>query len=173
MLEIRLAETAEEREQVFKLRYQVYIEELGWCYPDADHKYRRMEDTLDISANIFIAWELGQVVGTVRCNYVRNSNLESYLNLYKMHEFVEDAYLDSSISTRFMIKKEFRGTTLAKRLIIAKHKQKLIDKIKFDFIDVPPHMTPFYQRLGYQIIGAINYPGYGEWPVMVLDVLNY
>ena len=172
MLEIRLAKTAEEREQVFKLRYQVYIEELGWFYPDADHKYKRMEEALDRSANIFVACELDRVVGTIRCNYARNSNLESYRDLYKMHEFAGAAYLDTSISTKFMVKKEFRGTTLAKRLMIAKYQQKLIDKSKFDFIDVPPHMTPFYQRLGYQIIGAINYPGYGEWSIMVLDVLN-
>ncbi|MDJ0517389.1 MAG: hypothetical protein QNJ74_14440 [Trichodesmium sp. MO_231.B1] len=30
MLEIRLAQTPEEREEIFKLRYQIYVEELGW-----------------------------------------------------------------------------------------------------------------------------------------------
>ncbi len=68
MLEIRLAETTEEREQVFKLRYQVYIEELGWFYPDADHKYKRMEDALDISANSYDSFLSEIRLPNNRCN---------------------------------------------------------------------------------------------------------
>jgi len=37
MLHIRLAQTSEEKEKVFKLRYQIYLEEMGYLQKYANH----------------------------------------------------------------------------------------------------------------------------------------
>ncbi|MCL2935426.1 MAG: hypothetical protein MGU50_01920 [Trichodesmium sp. MAG_R02] len=60
MLEIRLAQTPKEREEIFKLRYQIYVEELGWWEHsvnyEPNHEQKKVEDTLDVSANFFITF---------------------------------------------------------------------------------------------------------------------
>ena len=60
MLEIRLAQTPKEREEIFKLRYQIYVEELGWwencANYEPNHEQKKVEDPLDVSANLFITF---------------------------------------------------------------------------------------------------------------------
>ncbi|HEY9812940.1 MAG TPA: GNAT family N-acetyltransferase [Candidatus Sericytochromatia bacterium] len=174
MLEIRLAKTPKEKEQVFKLRYQIYVEELGYTQHYVDHKHKILEEPLDKSANIFAAYQNGQIIGTVRSNYAKNSNLEYYPQLYKMRDFIGDAHPRyTSISTKLMVKKELRGSTLALRLMRANYQQLLVDGVKFDFIDCEPHMIPFFQKLGYQPIEMINHPEYGSGLAMMLNVFNF
>ena len=71
MLEIRLAKTPKEKEQVFKLRYQIYVEELGYTQHYANHEQKRIEEPLDKSGHIFVALKNCNLVGTARSNYAR------------------------------------------------------------------------------------------------------
>jgi len=49
MLEIRLARTPKKGEEIFKLRYQIYVEELGWWEHSVNyepsHEQKKVEDT--------------------------------------------------------------------------------------------------------------------------------
>ncbi|MDJ0553444.1 MAG: hypothetical protein QNJ68_03205 [Microcoleaceae cyanobacterium MO_207.B10] len=179
MLEIRLAQTPEEREEVFKLRYQVYVEELGFWESftnyEPNHKQKKVEDSLDLSANLFVAFNNDELVGSVRCNYTKNldSDLDYYSKLYKISETVGDAHpLYTSISGRFIVKGYLRGNLIGLRIVQACYKQVLLDGIKFDFIDALPCLVPFFEKLGYQTIGKINYSTYEIRILMVLDILN-
>ena len=173
MLEIRLAETPEEKEQVFRLRYQIYVEEIGYNLKYTNHNNEKIEETLDNSGNIFVALKDGKLVGTGRSNYARNSDLGYYTELYKMREIAGDAHpFSTSIGTKFMIQKHLRGSRIAFGIMQAHYNQMLLDKIRFDFIDCEPHMIPFFQKLGYQTIDMINHPEYGSGMAMMLDVFN-
>jgi hypothetical protein len=173
MIEIRLAETAEEKKQVFKFRYRVYVEEMGYLQHYGDQKHKMIVEPLDSSARIFVAYQNGQIVGTVRNNHSINSNLEYYPHLYKMYEVVGDAHpCYTSVSTKLMVHKKLRGSTLALRLMLGNYRQLLIDEVKFDFIDCNSHMVAFFMRLGYQIMGTVNHPEYGEGIVMMLELFN-
>lgn len=174
MLEIRLAQTPEEKEQVFKLRYQTYVEELGYTQNYANHQQHKIEEPLDKLGNIFVAFKDGELVGTVRCNYARSSDLEYYVALYKMSEIAKNVHPNNtSISTKLMTKTHLRGSTMALRIMQANYNQLLLDQIKFDFIDCEPHMIAFFQRLGYQPIDMIIHPEYGSGLAMMLDVFNF
>lgn len=173
MFEIRLTETAEEREQVFKFRYRVYIEEMGKKQHYADHKQKKSKEPLDSSAHIFAAFQNGQIVGTARTNFSRNSNLEYYPQLYKMYEVVGDAHPQyTSISTKLIIQKELRGSLLFVELAQVLYKHLLLEGIKFDFSDCDSPVTVFFKKLGYQVVGKENHPEYGEGNIMMLDVIN-
>lgn len=173
MWEIKLAETPEEREQVFKLRYSICVEEMGKNQHYADHKHKRLEEPLDSSAKIFAAYQNDQVIGTIRNNLAASSNLEYYSQLYKMYETVGDAHPHyTSISTKLMIQKEFRASTLFLDLFRALYKHLLSEGIKFDFGDCDFPVTIFFKRLGYQVVGQANHPEYGEGNIVMLDVLN-
>ncbi|OZH52764.1 hypothetical protein AFK68_22225 [Hydrocoleum sp. CS-953] len=179
MLQIRLAQTPEEREEVFKLRYQVYVEELGkwenFTNYKPNHKQKKVEDSLDLSANLFVAFNNYELFGTVRCNYAKNLDSDSdyYSKLYKISETVGDAnILYTSIGGIFMVKGYVRGKLIALRIAQAYYKKLLLDEIKFDFIDALPYLVPFFEKLGYQTIGKINYSIYDIRILMVLNILN-
>lgn len=174
MLEIRLAKTPEEKEQVFKLRYQIYVEELGYSQHYAEKQHYKIEEPLDKFGNIFVAFQNGNLVGTVRSNYAINSDLGYYAELYQISDIAGDAHpLSTSISTKLMIEPHFRGSTMALRIMQANYHQLLLDRIKFDFIDCEPHMIPFFQKIGYQTIDMINHPEYGSGLALMLDVFNF
>ncbi|MBD2546047.1 GNAT family N-acetyltransferase [Planktothricoides raciborskii] len=173
MIEIRLAQTPEEKEQVFKLRYQIYVKEMGYQQQYANHKSQIIEEPLDESGNIFVAFQDNKVVGTVRNNYARQSDLGYYVSLFKMSEATRQSHLiDVSVCTKFMVIKNLRRTGIGFSLMQFHYNQLLLDQIKFDFIDCEPHMIPFFQKLGYQTIDMINHPEYGSGMAMILDVFN-
>jgi predicted GNAT family N-acyltransferase len=172
MLEIRLVETDEEREQVFKLRYKVFVEEMGKTPHHANHQHKTLIEPLDSSANIFSAFHNGKVVGTARNNLARTSNLEYYPQLYKM-DFVGNAHPKyTSISGKLMVLKEFRGNQIAIHLIKENYRQMLIEGIKFDFSECDSSLVSYYNKLGYKSIGTLNHPEYGEGTILMLDVLD-
>ncbi|NES64204.1 MAG: GNAT family N-acetyltransferase [Okeania sp. SIO2D1] len=181
MLEITLAQTLEEREEIFKLRYQIYVEELGWFENcpnyEPNHQQKKVEDPLDLSANLFMALDRNELVGTIRCNYTKNLDLENldidyYTKLYQM-EKVGDAHpLHTSITGRFMVQSNFRRNGIGLRIMEALYKQQLLDGIKFDFIDAEAYLVPFFEKLGYQTIDKIDYQMYESSVLMVLDIPN-
>ena len=66
-MEIRIAETKEERDEVFRFRYQIYVEEMQIdC--SADHKKKKLTDDLDKTAHIFYAQKDNQIIATGRMN---------------------------------------------------------------------------------------------------------
>ena len=177
MLEIRLAQTPEEREEIFKLRYQIYVEELGFWESftnyEPNHEQKKLEDPLDLSANLFVAFNNHELVGTLRYNYTKNLDSDYYPKLDKMSETVGDAHLlSTSISGRFMLKSYLRGTLTGLRIMKACYKQLLLDGIKFNFIDVLAYLLPFFEKLGYQTIGKIDYSISESRTLMVLETLN-
>ncbi|NER37733.1 MAG: GNAT family N-acetyltransferase [Oscillatoria sp. SIO1A7] len=178
MLEIRLAQTPEEREQVFKLRYQIHVEELGWVDKcenyEPNHETKTIEEPLDRTGYIFGAFEDGELAGTIRINYAKNlEDSEEYAKLYKMREYAGDAHpLFTSITSRLMVPHHLRGKRIGLKLMQAGYKQQLVDGIKFDFIDCENHMVPFFEKIGYQLIGSFEYEVYGNYNIMVLDLLN-
>ncbi|MEB3341790.1 GNAT family N-acetyltransferase [Okeania sp.] len=166
MLEIKLAQTSEEREKIFKLRYQIYVEEMGWWENcpnyEPNHEHKKLEDLLDFSANLFMALDNNELVGTIRCNYTKNLDpenldLDYYTKLYQM-EKAGDAYpLYTSITGRLMVQSNFRGKGIGLRIMEGLYKQQLLDEIKFDFIDAEAYLVPFFRKLSYQTIGKIDY----------------
>src|SRR5205807_4996828 len=65
---VRLAETAQDRERVFRFRYETYCEQQHLFLDAGDHERRRLLDADDERALIWLAEQEGQVVGTLRAN---------------------------------------------------------------------------------------------------------
>ncbi|MEG3861178.1 N-acyl amino acid synthase FeeM domain-containing protein [Microcoleus sp. herbarium12] len=171
-LNIRLAETGEEREQVFKLRYKVYIEEMGKTSHYADSHHKTIIEPLDNSAKILAAFYNNRLVGTARNNLARSSNLEYYPQLYQM-DYVGDAHPKfTSISGKLMVQKELRGNQIALHLIRENYRQLLLEGIRFDFSECDSELVAYYSKIGYKSIGTLNHPEYGEGTIIMLDLLD-
>ena len=50
-----LAQSQEEREEIFGLRYEIYVEEMGKSPPEADHRHRMIRDSLDPVARLYLS----------------------------------------------------------------------------------------------------------------------
>ena len=64
-----LAESSEEKEAVYRFRYDVYVDEMGRYRGVADHDRRRFYEPEDETARIFYAAIDGKVVATSRFNW--------------------------------------------------------------------------------------------------------
>lgn len=174
MLEIRLVKTAEESKQVFKFRYQIYVEKLGCIEPYADREQRTLEQPFEETANIFAVFQNGELVGTIRINFANKSNLGYYPQLYRMRDFAGEAHPRyTSVTSKLRVQKDIRGTTLALRLLKARYQLLITNEIKFDFGDCVKNDLAFYQKSGCQVIGNGIYPEYGETIHRMLDVFNF
>ncbi|MGB8698441.1 MAG: GNAT family N-acetyltransferase, partial [Thermosynechococcaceae cyanobacterium] len=156
-------------------RFKLYPEEMSRIQFYADHEKKRIFEPLDATASIFAAYENGAIVGTLRLNYSKRSDLSYYEEFYVMSQVGYFHQQRTSITTKLMLKPEYRKGTLAVRLANAAYALALKDRIRYDFIDANPHLIPFFEGLGYRIHKTDYHPEYGDVTVMVLDLedINY
>ena len=90
-----------------------------------------------------------------------------------MHEYSYGSYFDSSISTKLIVREDYRSSSIAFRLACATYVQALNDGIIYDFVDCSHDIIPFYIRLGYKMYQEhIHHPEYGDGAVLVLELQN-
>jgi hypothetical protein len=171
---IRQAETAEDRQRVFRFRYEIYVEEMQRPQTYADHAARTIEEPFDATGHLFLAEDdKGQIVGTVRTNFGRDTDFGYYRELYGM-EWLGRHYPETvSITTKLMIRPELRSGTLAFRICTETYRYNLRAGILFDFIDCNPHLEDHFQRLGYRrYLERIQHPEYGDVLPLVLPATD-
>lgn len=170
-IEIRKARTDSEASAAFRLRYEVYIEELGRSQRCADPVARLIHEPLDRHANLLCAYNGPRLVGTVRTNYTHCSPLAEYEQLYEMARVGAAHPGSTSVTTKLVVAREYRGTALAYRLAAATYAIALRDGILYDFVDVYPARVPFFERLGYCVhVPRAVHAEYGEVIVMRLGM---
>ena len=64
---VRPIKSDEELDLIARLRYRVYVDEMGKPYPHADHRRERLTDPLDSVSDILGAFDDEGLFGTVRC----------------------------------------------------------------------------------------------------------
>lgn len=167
---IRVATSPEDRERLFQFRYRIYVEEMHRTQKHADPVRRRIEEPLDASAHLFLAEADGQVIGTARANYVRDTDLGYYRELLGFDSIPDSELSRASITTKLMVSPEHRSGTLATRLALAVFNYGRALGIRYDFIDCNPHLEAFFERLGYvRYIPKVHHPEFGSVQPMRLD----
>jgi hypothetical protein len=171
---IRLAETPTDRQRVYAFRYRIYVEEMGRPQIYADHGRKIVEEPLDKTGRLFLAEnDKGEVVGTLRTNFARDSDLGDYETLYGMDCAGPLHPLHTSVSTKFMVSPELRRGSLGIRLASVGYSHNLREGILFDFIDCNPHLEATFTRLGYLAYrDRIVHPEYGDVLPLVLPVTD-
>ena len=160
------------REAVFRFRYDIYVREMRRRQKDADHERARVEDALDRTCLLLAARDTstGRIVGTARGNRVSGSELGVYDRLYGLDQLSPSERAATSITTRFMVAREHRGSRLAVQLARALFARGAARGITTDYIDCNEPLVPFFERLGYQSLRTIEHPDYGIVRLMRLDV---
>ncbi len=171
---IKLATTDFERHQVYRFRYQVYVEEMQRVQTYANHDAKTIIEPFDRRAHILAAFEGSEIVGTIRANFARESDLGYYTEFYDMRRLGTAFPGSASITTKLMIVPQHRRGTLAVRLAMAIYDVGRDHGITHDFIDCNPHLEPFFRQLGYlSYKGSARHPEYGDVLPMLLDLDDF
>lgn len=163
-----IAETEAEREQIYRLRYEIYVEEMHIFGSVADHERRMLSGHNDEHARILYAKCGDELIGSLRLNLgkdgVFSQELETTYSLSRFRPTVKDEQM--LVLTRFMVKKEFRGGPIAYRMIEEVAKICLTEQIEMAVCDCQPHLIRYYQRMGFRSYDCDVYND-GEFGIMI------
>ena len=149
---IKLAETAEEREKVFRLRYETYVAEMNAFISAADHAAGRLTGTLDERSELLNAYAGGELVGTMRLTFGADGPFSDELRgTYAMDAFFpvvpQEAML---VVTSFIVSKDHRRTALPFDLIAESARIAVRREVELVFCDCQPYLINLYDRLGFR-----------------------
>jgi CRP-like cAMP-binding protein/predicted GNAT family N-acyltransferase len=169
--EILFAENQAQREEVYRLRYEIYVEEMKYVYPNADHANRFLQDGLDATARLLLARVDRRCSGTMRIHLGSDGPLDDeFVETYELarfHGVVAEERI--SVLTRFMVRSDLRSATLTHDLFRQFARLNAQADIELIFLDCHPHLVNFYTSLGFRPSGRlVNDPIAGLLVPMVL-----
>jgi len=161
---IRFAETAQEKEAVFRLRYDIYVKDMGLFGDQADHAKKVLRDSYDDTARSVIAIKEGVALGTMRIYWGGDAPLHPQLRRsYALHKF-EGIVSESQIciAERLMVLRRVRGSLLTYNMFVYVYKFLLANGIELVVLDCEPHLINNWLKLGFRPFAPpISYRGVG------------
>ena len=152
---VRQAKTEAERKAVFRLRYRVYIEELGkQNVSGIDYEHGEVHDTQDDRDDsvIFYTGPPETPTGTMREDFFQPGEApESFRIRYSLDRFPELDTEPLSECTRLVLPPGARGSILAMSMAIACYRYGVVERgIRFGFSYAAPGLIKSYARFGMQ-----------------------
>lgn len=162
--EICEAIDAAAREEIYRFRYRIYVEQMGLRQKYADHVRKRVVEPLDESARIYAAYFDGNVVGTIRGNRFSDLRTAYYRKLYRVDGRFPFDPDDMSLTTKLMFDPSLQRSLYPVRLIV--HYARDFNsqrRCKVDFVDCRRWLLPFFLKLGYiDYLGWVFHNEYGS-----------
>jgi len=173
---VRFAVTEEDYQASFRLRYQVYVKNMGRLKDKADHEKQELRDEADKTTRAVIAIENGQPVGTLRLFWGGDAPFsESLIEAYSITPFLEVLNQDQiCIVERLMVSEDHRGSNVTLRMYKEVMNFVLQHRVEIVLLDCEPHHLNSYLKLGFRPFTApYSYPGIGLVIPMALIVGDY
>lgn len=157
-VKLRFAETPEDRETVFRQRYEIYVEEMDRYRSVADNENRLFEEPIDTQSRLLLAERDGEEVGTMRWTWGGDGPFpERLATQYRLEPFLERYPRETMIvGERFTVTRPYRGTDTLFQMFchyLAFANEK---RIQFIFGDCEPHLLNLYLGLGFRTYSARN-----------------
>lgn len=177
--EIRCARSGEDRDRVYRFRYDIYVEEMNRYRSVADHRSRHLKEDVDDQSRLYLATEADRVVGAMRFTWGADAPLTPrHVQQYDLGPWLERVPPESIIvGERFMVLPEYRGTNLLFKMFQTYLKFVNAHRIQLIFGDCEPHLLNLYQGLGFRTYTRHNVSsaeaGYLIPLVMVPEDLEY
>lgn len=142
----------DEKRNFFGFAYDVYVGDLGFNFPEADHEHRLLYDDFDLDAKYFFAIRAESTVGICRLNRVSQKQIkfEKLDERYGAGEFLKISENVFYVS-RLLIKENFRNTYSFIKIL-----KQIYDNVRVheDFIlliDCSQDLVAMYTKLGFQL----------------------
>jgi hypothetical protein len=178
-MHIGIAETEEERRAVYRMRYDVYVEEMGRYQSAADHDQRMLYEDCDEQSRISYAAVDGEVVATARLTWGGDAPLpQRMVDQYGLAPFL--AVLPASaiaVGERGMVRPHLRGSDVLLQMMGAGMQFANENRIQLVFGDCEPHLLNLFLSLGQRTYSKRNVnsaeAGYLIPLVLVIEEVAY
>lgn len=148
---IRLAENKETHDAIYRLRYEVHIEEMGKTSASADHESKQLRDSLDDGAVQFYAETEEGIIAALRLNFgdtgLADDTLQEEYDLSRFNGFSPNSL---SFSSRLVVAPEWRGQAVLARLLYTGYEYARERGVQINFCNCAPALLQLYERLGYR-----------------------
>jgi hypothetical protein len=173
------AETDEEKLAVYRLRYDVYVEEMGRYRGAADHERRLLVEPEDRTARIFYAAPEGEVVATSRFSWGGDAPFSArQIEQYQLAPFLAEVPPDAIVvAERGMVVPRLRGGPIYEQLAATSRRFVQEKRVQLIFGACEPHLLSLYMGRGARPFAKrnINSPeaGYLIPIVTVVEDIEY
>jgi hypothetical protein len=145
MIEFGFAQTAEEREAIYRFRYSVYVEEMGRYRGRADHEHQRLEDPEDEYSWHTYAREGDEILASTRLTWGGNGFSERQIEQYGIAPFLAEIPIEHlMVGERTMVAPAWRGTDVFTRLGEETAAWQDDYDVRVVFGACEPHLISFY-----------------------------
>ena len=156
--------TESQREQCYRLAYDVFVTELGTMSEVADHERGVLRDDMIEHAELLCATVGDDVVGCVGVLFGSDVAfpplLEEHLGIDRYSAVVPRSQM--AICIRFLVDVDHRSTMLPLTLIREVTKLQGSRGVEVSFADCQPHLLSLYEAIGFRQCGAtFDQPGFG------------
>jgi predicted GNAT family N-acyltransferase len=143
---------------IYRLRYDVFANELLWSDEGMDHSKKIFRDPVDDIAEIFLVEENNVVISSIRfielSKLIPNKNIPAEIyNFLGLNLFETEFKKNVAVASRFVVKPTRRGSLAAVRLIEHAYIEGLKLNIKFLLAYCDPYLIDMYLQLGFRIHG--------------------
>ncbi len=154
-IQIGIATTASEKQEVYHLRYNIYIEEMSKHLVNADHINKLLYDELDEWTILLYAKIGSKLIGTLRINIGTLAQfpreIVDILSLDLFQNFYSDKNKNKySFSGKLMIAPAYRSSSALYLLIAKGYELFCSNQIQFAFGSSNFHLLRLYEQMGFR-----------------------
>lgn len=175
-LAIRFAETETEREAIYRLRYTIYVEELGGVSdPCADHTRRWYGEGGVRNSRLLYATVGETIVATLRLQLGADDALgEEEAIIYELARFAGAvSHNEICVLSRFMALPAYRNGPIPQLMLQAMYRFCVEQGVMICFLDCRPHLLNLYNSLGFRAYcRPYSEPSYGLLVPMALLICD-
>lgn len=166
-LQVRIAMNPREKDEIYRLRYEVYAEEMSKPLGSIVYKRKQIFDPLDDSSILLYVQTGDDIIATARLTIAPIEEYTSELaKIFRLDKF--SALLNDhpnprfGLGTKLAIKKQYRSSPALYQIITEFYQILHKENVPFWFGGCNPYLIPLYERMGFRRF-APNFtdPGYG------------
>jgi predicted GNAT family N-acyltransferase len=157
---VELANSEADRQEIFQLRYRVYVDEMEKPYPNADVTAASLSDQLDIDGLLFILRDdHGTVAGTVRGNAALDviSHDPALATRLHLDQLGRQHLLRATICSRLVMTRRERRRGAVVPLLQAIYQWGVVHGVQLNLIHTANRLVPFFRHLGFCAFGEAFY----------------
>ncbi|WP_312562486.1 cyclic nucleotide-binding domain-containing protein [Anaerospora sp.] len=166
-IQIGIAATDAEKEKIFHLRYEIYVEEMKRQPNLADHRSKQLVDEIDKWAILLYAKVGTEYIGTMRINIGSIDEFPSDLaNVLLMNRFRQFCNTSGNplvaFSSKLMVSKQYRNSAALHLLSAKGYELYCNHHVRFNFGGCNFYLLRLYEQIGCRRFGrSFEDPGYG------------
>lgn len=160
------------KQQIYRFRYKIYIEEMQRTVKEANHHEHMIMDRMDLTGDLFATFRSNELAATMLCNTATDPNLGYYHELYRLNELTPEQQGRSYLMTRYMFAEDMRKTIGPYQLVKYAFRYYFDRGFRYTYIDCNKHLEHIFYSLGFTLVGYINHPNFGQVALMRLDVTD-